>query len=92
MHSRELIRKLVEASDLNDTFVPGVMITEITDNDRIIIENHCGIIHYSPDCICVKTKFGQLQIEGDHLEIARMSADQFVIAGEIQLIKLIRGR
>lgn len=67
-----------------------VPLVEIAGTNRILIENHAGVSGYSSDCICVKVKFGHIQLIGCGLEIAKMTRDQLIIRGRIREVKLCR--
>lgn len=82
-----LIRLLSDKTEL----IPGQPLLEIAGQCRVLIENHLGIIAYSPCCIIVRVKFGTYHIQGCDLKIAKMGKDQLVIFGRIEIIQLVRG-
>lgn len=86
------IRRLTDAADLRGEPVPRMPLVEMLGDERVLIENHFGITQYSSCEICVKVKFGQAQIVGCHLRIARMTRDQLVIVGKIDGVNLYKGR
>lgn len=65
-------------------------LVEIIDCNRIILENHKGIIEYSNERICVKVSFGCVKICGQKMELARMYNDQLVILGDIHSISFVK--
>ena len=91
MGVKNMMQQLARSSDLTDAPLPGIAIAEIADDKRVLIENHMGVIHYSGETICVRTKFGQIWVEGCNLELAKMSKQQLVITGTITCVKLMRG-
>lgn len=68
--------------------IPGTSIVELFGKNRVLIENHFGIIDYSDKRICTRSVWGEIYIEGSGLRIACMTKQQLVILGEIESIKL----
>ena len=58
-------------------------LVEIIGNRRMLIENHCGLIHYSNSQITVKTMHGLLDVKGTCLYICKMTKFQMIIKGQI---------
>ena len=70
--------------------LPGLPILEIAGPNRILIENHRGVIAYSPCQVTVRVQFGTYNIYGCNLRIAKMGKDQLVIQGNIDNVQLSR--
>ena len=70
--------------------IPGTSLVELFGKNRVLIENHCGIIAYSDSRICTRTAWGEIAIEGNGLRIACMTKQQLVILGETESVKLIK--
>ena len=70
--------------------VPGMPLIEIYGQERVLIENHRGIIAYSPCQVTVRVQFGTYNIYGCNLRIAKMGKDQLVIQGKIDNVQLSR--
>ena len=85
-----LLERAVLGLDLPGECPPGVPLVEIAGDHRVLIENHYGITQYGRCEICVRTKYGFLQIHGTDLEIARMTKVQLVITGRIDSVCLCR--
>ena len=75
-------------------FAPGVLpdtpLVELTDERRVLVENHGGITEFEPELIRVRVRFGTLAVHGRCLCIAKMSAKQLVITGRIDGVTLER--
>lgn len=69
----------------------GLPIVEICGNDRVLIENHRGIVKYGDNDICVKVRYGCICVNGSRLRINRMSKCKLVITGRIHGV-LLQGR
>ncbi len=88
-HPRKLLQE--KAVNANLEAFPGLPVVEIAGDCRILIENHLCICEYSYEKIVVKMKYGFLNIIGRNLRISRMSAQQLVITGSIDVVTLQRG-
>lgn len=70
--------------------LPGRPLVEIAGDCRVLIENHRGVTRYGRELISVRVQYGQVEVCGCGLELARMTKDQLVISGRIQCVKLNR--
>lgn len=85
-----LVRKLYGRMPQN-TSLPGVSLTEIVDDRRVLIENHHGILGYGPTEIRVSVHNGVNCIEGSQLELICIAKDKIVITGQIECVRFCRG-
>ena len=60
---------------------------ELYGNERVLIEEHRGILGYGDEAIRVGTSFGALVIEGTELRLCCMSRSQLVIRGRIACVR-----
>ena len=60
---------------------------ELYGNERVLIEEHRGILAYSNEEIQVGTSFGSALIEGTELRLCCMSRSQLVIRGRIGSVR-----
>ena len=86
-----LFDRLAMSVDLPGEAIPGQALVEILGDKRVLIENHCGVTKYSETAICVKVKFGQIEVRGCGLRLIKMTKEQIVICGRIDAIGLFRG-
>lgn len=82
--------RLTERADLWEEPLPGQPIVEVAGTERVLIENHGGVLSYSRECITVKVRFGCIQICGCGLKIRRMSREQLIVGGRIDSVSLHR--
>ena len=66
-------------------------IVEIAGYDRVLIENHQGVIGYSAEEIQIKVCYGKISLTGCKLNFAQINREQLVITGDICGITLFRG-
>lgn len=88
MGQRQLMERMMKAMDLGMEPIPGKPLIEIVGNSAVLIENHCGIISYSKECITVKTKGGSVCVCGCGLVLTRMSKELLRICGRIQNVEI----
>lgn len=81
----ELTGKHLQAQPL-----PGKPLIEILGTNRVLIENHRGIVGYSLSEVTTRVDFGLIIISGDHLTLSMMNREQLVISGEIDSIQLFK--
>lgn len=62
-------------------------LVELYGNERVLIEEHRGILGYGDREIRVGTSFGVAVIEGSELRLCCMSRSQLVIRGRIGAVR-----
>lgn len=62
-------------------------LVELTGLNRVLIENHMGVIAYSLEEIQVKVEYGRLVVNGEKLRLIQLNAEQLVIFGRIGSIR-----
>ncbi|MBR4017434.1 MAG: YabP/YqfC family sporulation protein [Oscillospiraceae bacterium] len=65
-------------------------IIEIAGSNRVLIENHMGILGYSMDEIQIKVSYGSICVTGSNLQLLEISQDQLIIKGQIDKMLLHR--
>ena len=63
-------------------------IVELAGQNRLLIENHQGVLGYSLVEIRVRVSYGCICITGDDLRLMQMSKEQLVIGGRVDAIHL----
>lgn len=87
---RNILQRLAEGADLPGEPFPGQPIVEIGGDSRVLIENHFGVTEYSRERIGVKVRYGVVTVCGCGLELIRMTKEQLVICGRIDVVSLQR--
>lgn len=75
-------------TDIGDGTLKLRTLAEVYGQERVLIEQHRGILSYGTACIRIGTTYGQLVVDGDGLRICCMSRSQLVIRGRIQLLRM----
>lgn len=83
----ELQRRVTDFLDLpKDVFLDLPRIT-LLGNLQLFIENHYGIIEYSPGIIRISSNRGEITVTGSELLIETILAEEITIVGKIGEIK-----
>ena len=83
---------IAEGTDLQDEVFAGQTLVEITGNERVLIENHCGVKLYERDRIEIHTKNGIVHVCGQCLQLIKMSREVLIIRGQICQVNFQRRR
>ena len=84
--ARPNIASLIRNSEL---FTKAPLL-ELAGDNRILVENHQGVLAYSLEEVHIKVAYGKLTIIGNNLNIKQMSKEQLVISGLVDEIRLFR--
>lgn len=91
MKRRYSLRNYIAANSEDSESFPFCTIIEIADMNRVLIENHLGIIRYSCNTVGVRVSYGNILVCGAELSIKHMTRMKLVITGRIDGIQLCRG-
>ena len=86
------MERFSSVSDLPLEPLPRIPLVELAGENRILIENHKGLVEYGCDEIQVKVSYGVLCVCGRRLCVVNMTQSRVVIAGCIDKISIIRGK
>ena len=53
------------------------------------MENHRGLLEYSPETVCISVRHGSVRITGENLELRAMDAGALVVTGEVRELELL---
>lgn len=70
--------------------VPFYPIVEIAGTQRVLVENHLGVIQYSGESVGIRMKYGKIYICGCNLLIRHMTKVKLVVTGRIDRVNLVR--
>lgn len=88
--ARKLLERITAAADLQEESVMQHPLVEIAGDRRVLIEHHHGVTQYGRCQIRVRVKYGAVVVEGTQLQLLRMCAEQLIISGKIDNIRLER--
>ena len=87
---RMFLEQLKDKAEIGTDSMPGRPVVEIAGQERVLIENHCGVMGYSRERILVKMKYGSVSVCGCGLRLLQMTREQLVIGGRIDGVSLHR--
>lgn len=90
MKSRGMLRPFLPSFPDDPDSIPFLPIAELAGDQRLLVENHSGVIYYSTEKIGIKVKYGELHICGCHMELQQMTLVKLVIRGQINSIVISR--
>ncbi|MEG6614832.1 sporulation protein YqfC [Peptococcaceae bacterium 1198_IL3148] len=61
----------------------------LVGNLQVFIENHRGIVEYTPEIVKVIVGEGEIEITGEGLSLRNMTADEIMVEGKIDNLKLL---
>lgn len=76
------------ANILNRKEIGKLPLVEIAGQNRVLIENHAGVIGYSLKEIQIKVSYGKLTVSGSCLRFMQINKEQLVITGKIDTVAL----
>lgn len=68
-----------------------ISLVELSGNNRVLVENHSGVLAYSLEEIQVKVSYGKLIIKGKKLQMLQMNSEQLVVNGTIDALYPVGG-
>jgi len=83
MEKRRLISRTGKTNILSK-----VPLVELAGQNRVLIENHLGVLAYSLEEIQVKVCYGSVRVIGSELRLMEMNKEQLVISGRIDALQL----
>jgi sporulation protein YqfC len=87
---RKMQQKLSTALDIPNDIILDLPKITVIGNVQLYLENHRGIIEYSPERIRIAAGNGEIEIAGDRLTIRSISKDDVHLDGVIEAIRYRR--
>lgn len=86
----DIRQRFSDALDIPEEIVLDVPAIKIVSNNKIIIENHKGIIEYSKTNVRINSKIGIVVLKGNDFVIKYITQDEIVLEGEIETVEFIK--
>ena len=84
------MERLALKAQMEEELLPGQSVVELLGDSRVLVEQHKGVTVFGGEQICIRLKFGILQICGSQLQVEKMSSDFLVVTGKIDSLKILR--
>jgi len=86
---RDLRRKVAAMLELpEETMLDVARISLVGDMD-LLVENHRGLVFYSPEQVVLAVPQGRIAVSGAELSIGYLSPDQVTILGRIRSVRYV---
>lgn len=85
---RGFLEKTAQLLDLPGDAVAGLPLVELVGDGRLRVENHRGILAYSPEDIHIGGGKMAIRVRGLGLELTVMNRSELLITGQIASIEL----
>ena len=81
-------KHVLNSTTVDSDLIPGIPLIEIYGQQRVLVENHRGIVGYEDQEILVRVRYGCICVTGQHLKLAKMCKGKLVITGNISAVNL----
>lgn len=83
-----LLGKIADIFELPKDVILDLPRLIMTGNERLLIENHRGILVYSEENVRIKAAKGEIRITGRDLTLLEITKEEIWLEGRIEEIKL----
>ncbi|RUT36428.1 sporulation protein YqfC [Paenibacillus zeisoli] len=87
--TRKLRKWSVDILDLPQDLVFDLPRLTMVGNKQLLIENHRGVLHFSPDQLRLALPEGSLTVAGSRLVIKAIMPEEILIEGDIAAIQYL---
>lgn len=86
---RKVKRQFSEAMELPGDVVLDLPKIVIVGNMQLFIENHRGIIEYTPEGVRVSVGEGEIAVSGENLMLRNILPDELCVEGKIRSLSFL---
>ena len=87
MHKNKQWQRLAGMLEIPQDIILDLPRITMLGNKQLLIENHKGIIEYTPSLVRIKLNQGELVISGKHLMLSNLQIEQILVEGTVEDIK-----
>lgn len=84
---RNGLQKLAGLLEIPQDIVMDLPRITMLGNKQLLVENHKGIIEYTPSLVRIKLSQGELIVNGSGLTLGNFQAEQILIEGTVREIQ-----
>ncbi len=83
-HRNKSLQKLAGLLDIPQDIVLDLPRITMLGNKQLLVENHKGIIEYTPSLVRIKLNQGELIINGKELTLGNLQVEQILVEGTVR--------
>ena len=87
MSKKGRMQRLAGLLELPQDIILDLPRVTMLGNIQLLIENHKGIIEYTPELVRIRLKQGELVINGSELVLGNLQAEQILVEGILNEIR-----
>lgn len=84
---REVKTTVSEMFELPKDIMLNLPRISMIGNNQMLVENHRGVIEYTPQKIRLNSTIGVIRIEGQDMDLKNIAADDIMITGVIKHVE-----
>lgn len=86
---RDLRSRITSIFDLPGDVVLDVARVTLVGDVQMAVENHRGLIEYTPGRIVIGVPKGQIAVEGEELRIGSITPEEIILMGRIACLRFV---
>lgn len=87
MHNNKQWQRLASILEIPEDIVLDLPRITMLGNRQLLVENHKGIIEYTPSLVRIKLEQGELIITGKNLMLGNLQIEQILVEGIVGDVK-----
>ncbi|MFO7295102.1 MAG: sporulation protein YqfC [Caldicoprobacter sp.] len=84
---REVKTAVSEMFELPKDIMLNLPRISMIGNNQMLVENHRGVIEYTPEKIRLNSTIGVIRVEGEDMDLKNIAADDVMITGQIKRVE-----
>ena len=85
---KKLTERLAQRLELPGELMEGVMRLTLIGGERVLIENHKGLLDYTDECVEVSGGRMRLRVRGSGLLLRSMSSEEVLVTGRVFAVEV----
>jgi sporulation protein YqfC len=81
-------KRIADALELQYDVVLNLPVLHVTGGERLLMENHKGLLEYGRNKIRIASAAGPVEIEGENLTIKSINKDEVLVTGSIRTVNM----
>lgn len=86
-HRKNGLQKLAGLLEIPQDIVLDLPRITMLGNKQLLVENHKGIIEYTPSLVRIKLNQGELIVNGSDLTLGNLQVEQILVEGTVRDIE-----